>query len=332
MNTLKIFGKYKSVILLLLLATSIASGQIADGVSDLSIECPDSVLKVGENAAFKVIMPSDIKLKNLVFNWTVSSGEIISGQRTREIKVSLPLENTTLTITVKVDGLPSLMKNTDSCISIVVPPPSAELVRELSVNVSYEVLLSELDNLFIRLQNYPSSKGYIIIFAEKGKNIRNFVREIQIKNYIRLRRYDPERIVLIRGKNNAEAGMQFWTVPSGVDISEIQNLKADEDFGADDWSYDLSNIKKPFILGTQICDYDCESFNFKLYAEYLKANPKSRGNIVIYETTQTKFRQTAKEIIDELVNLGVLRRQLKAIFVRTKENNSVQPIEIWLLP
>ena len=76
----------------------------------------------------------------------------------------------------------------------------------------------------------------------------------------------------------------------------------------------------------------CSSYDLEFYADTLKANPASRGNIVIYETARRKFRKKEDSILLELAKSGIARKRLRTFYVRVKSGSLREGIELWLLP
>jgi hypothetical protein len=69
-----------------------------------------------------------------------------------------------------------------------------------------------------------------------------------------------------------------------------------------------------------------------LYAEFLKANPRMRGNVVIGASSAAAYRRRAREKLDELAGMGVARKRLRTFFVKVKPNLLQESVEYWLLP
>jgi hypothetical protein len=153
-----------------------------------------------------------------------------------------------------------------------------------------------------------------------------------MKRYIQNRRFDPARILFVRAGMLENPRTEFWLVPAGADSSEIIDGK---DYGEGKWSYDLSSVTRPFILEGDYTDVYGLCPTPDLFPNLLKANPKMRGNIVIYATSRAIFRKSEKDILSRLTKAGIERKRLRTFFVRkTKfdmEMQALQP-EYWLLP
>ena len=89
----------------------------------------------------------------------------------------------------------------------------AELVTEFNLNTN-EVLLLELDNFVNRLQDDPTASGRITINGNKKSRTK---AEKQIKNHIKNRGFDFNRLIFINGDGNSKVLIKLWIVPAGAE-------------------------------------------------------------------------------------------------------------------
>lgn len=93
------------------------------------VTCPDSGL--GPTLTFFANVSGSSPSAKLSFNWTVSSGKIISGQGTASIVVdNTEARGQGMTGTVEVVGIPKECGNKSSCSIIVCPGPAARKFDE----------------------------------------------------------------------------------------------------------------------------------------------------------------------------------------------------------
>ncbi len=71
-----------------------------------------------------------------------------------------------------------------------------------------------LDNFYVELNNNPSATGYIINFGSAREIARV---ERLIRNQIKFRRFDGERLVIVNGGKAEKLQTQFWLVPAGAE-------------------------------------------------------------------------------------------------------------------
>jgi hypothetical protein len=213
----------------------------------------------------------------------------------------------------------------------VADSPRALKVEEFGASINCEEVLARLDNYFASLQNDPTAGGLIAVYGEKatagGLKARNTRYDaLRILGWMELRRFDASRITVVQdATGGGDARTEFWLVPAGATPPEIDGVP---------WSYDLSNLAEPYLLGTEYSDgvAGCTGGNPYLYAEFLKANPKMRGNIVIGASSPKNYRRRAGQLLDMLGEKGVLRRRLKTFFVKVKPNLLQESVEFWLIP
>lgn len=74
------------------------------------------------------------------------------------------------------------------------------------------------DNYFIKLENEPTSQGYIITYGPNKPIAR---RETFLRNYILMRRFNEQRVKFVTGGFSKELKTEFWIVPEGAEPPKI---------------------------------------------------------------------------------------------------------------
>lgn len=149
------------------------------------------------------------------FNWTVSAGEIESGQGTPTITVRVPAEGVSnITANVEVGGLCEQCPNTGSETAPVdTTRPESRQVDEFDRATDDDVK-ARIDNFYIELNNNPNAQGYIINYGTPREIAR---RVAQINKAINFRKYDRSRIVFVEGGDTGEGvRTRLYIVPSGA--------------------------------------------------------------------------------------------------------------------
>lgn len=95
--------------------------------------------------------------------------------------------------------------------------PSAIKIEEF-VNEPSGYVKMLTDNFLIKLQNEPTSQGYIISY---GLNKLIIERERFLRNYILMRGFDSKRITFITGGFNKEIKTEIWIAPKGADPPKL---------------------------------------------------------------------------------------------------------------
>ncbi len=119
---------------------------------------------------------------------------------------------------------------------------------------------ARVDNFFLELNNNPSVVAYIVNFGTVKEIAK---REKQIKDYLKIRRYDQSRITFVQGGFRVMVQTQFWTVPAGAETPKIE-----------------SSSKKIIELGkanTEEIQRDVDAFFIEL-----NNNPDLKGYIINY--------------------------------------------------
>ena len=162
------------------------------------------------------------------------------------------------------------------------PEPEAELFDKFGL-LNCEDIWARQDAFFVALQNSPTSIGYAVIYGKKDATGQNLAREKLITGFIKFRRFDPTRLMIVRGKESDEPRTEFWLVPAGTDKPDFEEAK---------WDLTFSEDQKPFIYySSNEDDGVCPGGRqLKIYSEYLTENPNARANIVIYARSKSAFQ------------------------------------------
>lgn len=155
--------------------------------------------------------------------WTVSHGEISSGQGTKEIVVQQSgTEYRPVTATVEIGGYAPACEVKVSAASpeklISVPLKFDEFG-----NVPSGDMKARLDNYALGIQNTPEMLAYIIFYGGRLYNGRPGRRDeadklaARLKNYLlNTRGIEPERLLMINGGFREEWTAELWLSPRGV--------------------------------------------------------------------------------------------------------------------
>ena len=150
------------------------------------------------------------------YNWSVSAGTISAGQGTSTITVDttgLPA-NSNVTATVDVGGQPETCacpRTASETGGITETKP--DLVDEFGKATDDDVK-ARIDNFYIRLNNDPSARGYIINYGTPAEIKK---RRAQIMKAINFRKYDASRVTFVDGPDNGTGvNTKLYTVPAGA--------------------------------------------------------------------------------------------------------------------
>lgn len=293
----------------------------------ISVSGPAEIVRVGQNIVFTADVQGD-KDNRSIYNWTINSGVIISGQGTKSITVqtNAEMERQTITATVEVSGnwCPVCDKMYASETATIENLPQPVLVDKFTRG-NCEDVLSRMDYFFTELQNDPTAIGYFIAY---GKPKPFIIAEREARNWINIKRFDPSRITFMRGGGNSDkAEIELWLVPSGANPPEVKSMP---ETVVQETEKETPKPIEPYIFSSEYYDgiAGCEEeLNLEGFAEMLKENPKSRGNIVIMELTRSGFLKKEREILRFLTKQGISRQRLK-----TFHQKVFGGVELWFLP
>lgn len=327
------------LLLLNLLALNLSAQDkpIEDACPVLTVTEPSGVVAPGEDLIFTANVTGGSS--DITYNWRVDKGTITEGQGTAAITVSTEgLLDDAVTVTVSITGgFLNTCDTEESGTGIVRSKPQARLFETVeNPNCDYHMMI--LDGFFRELQNDPSATGYILTYGSPRSVSR---MERQMRSYLNMRKFDPTRVVFISGGLKGNLTVEHWIVPAGADSPTVKGDDLPEKDTADTPKESASDTgtetdaidkTKPYIFSSEFYDgYTCygeeNEIDLEGYAQILKENPKSRGNIVISLMTKQEFREKEKEILDFLTSKGINRKRL-----RTFHQKSFGGVELWFLP
>ncbi len=181
---------------------------------DVSVTGPGSTTKPGETLTFTANVSGD-STGTVRYNWTVSAGEIVSGQGTPTITVQTTADmagqNVTATVNITNDCTTCVKSASES--GPVAPMPQAVQIDEFT-NATNDDIKARVDAFYIELNNNPSDQGVIIDY---GTDKQIAQREAAIRKAIAFRKYDASRVTFVRGGDQG-TGVRtvFWRVPPGA--------------------------------------------------------------------------------------------------------------------
>lgn len=186
--------------------------------ASISVSGPGGVTQPGEQMTFTANV-SGGQASNLTYNWTVSAGEIVSGQGTSSITVATTraMANSNVTATVTIGGqdpacdCPATANDSGAIAGF----PEAVLIDEYG-NIPNDQIRGRLDTFFADLANNPDSQGYVITY---GTDRQARVREALIRNHMRLRSVDESRVTFVRGgvHESGTVYTKLYRVPAGAE-------------------------------------------------------------------------------------------------------------------
>src|SRR5687768_6041331 len=179
---------------------------------NVGITCPEQI-KAGQPLTFSSSLSGGTGNVPSIFNWTVSSGRIISGQGTSSITVDTSgLEGQSLKASLTMGGYE--VECAASC-TIEFPVPLTSRKFDEFPDIARNDEKARLDNLVIELQNDPTATAYIVIYpGARGRAGEVQTRSTGIIDYlVNSRGIDSRRVVTLVGPKRDELMVQLWVSP-----------------------------------------------------------------------------------------------------------------------
>jgi hypothetical protein len=211
-------------------------------------------------------------------------------------------------------------------------PPTAELFDEYG-EIPCGDVLNRLDLFFVELQNDPDAKGIAVIQIKNDDIRTGFEQEQLIRGNVAFRNFPAERLEIVRTTSDDEFRVQYWVVPDGTELPDLEEKG---------WDLKFSGDQKPFLFTASSNDVvacpGIDELGLNFFAEYLNANPKARGNIVLKTPSDKKFAAEKRSLIESITGeYKIPSSRLRFFRVRKKEfNESIfspeVEVEFWILP
>lgn len=181
----------------------------------VGIICPDQII-AGQPVTFTSNLEGGNGNVPKIYNWTVSSGKIISGQGTKSITVDTTgMEGRALTASLAMAGYD------EECLAtcmIQFPAPIAGRKFDQFPDIARNDEKARLDNFTIGLQTDPTATGYVIVYP--GRTDRADLaqkRATRITDYmVNTRGLDARRIVTVVGSLRDDFRIELWIRPQGA--------------------------------------------------------------------------------------------------------------------
>ena len=216
------FSKVVLVSLLAFLLAFIANAQNAEvskpsDCPQISVVGPAGVSMPGELIWFRVNLNPE-PTSELKFHWTTDAGQVDEGQSTKRIGVRylMGMRGTTLTATVKIEGLTSHCQNMASDGAPLIWDPGPELLSEFSVPLA-SIHIRYLRAAAAELVRNPNNQMYIIEYfpprtsesskTRKRNRIRSFMGDTL--------RFDVSRITIVTSEADRPL-TKIYRIPPGA--------------------------------------------------------------------------------------------------------------------
>jgi hypothetical protein len=146
-----------------------------------------------------------------VYKWSISAGEIVSGQGTSYIKVDAArFPGQFVTATVEIDDLEPGCANTASVTQTICHSPASRLFDQYG-NISFTKEKSRLDVFANQLNEMPGAQGYLIAYNDSRKRAERAKQYLVDKHNV-----EAERIVVVEGGTREDLTIELYIVPTGA--------------------------------------------------------------------------------------------------------------------
>lgn len=188
---------------------------------------------------------------------------------------------------------------------------------------SCELQRSLVDVLLAELTQSPASKGVIVIHGEHHDPITAYMQRSTIADHLRLRKFDTNRIVFVRGKSEPGFRAELWKAADN-DLDSFTRLP---------WNLKLTELNRPILVYAESwiqganCGFWASDLTF--YSEFLTANPDLLGRVIIRDRSVGRFNKVRTRIIKELATkFKIAKSRLEFAYIQSDSPD----IEYWYIP
>lgn len=174
---------------------------------------PSGIIKPGEVGNYAARVQTQGKESDLQYKWTVSRGEIVSGQGTGKIEVRNP-EGWSMTVSVEVGGFPVGCPNTASeTAGAPLQVPQAKKLADIPGPLSHASFSGEVD----ALNQDATAQLYVFLSGSKRSRSRSLEqkRKLVLANIAPAVEGGSGRITIVSETETNDKAV-FWLVPAGA--------------------------------------------------------------------------------------------------------------------
>lgn len=193
----------------------------------VTVDCPTGVTEASTPVRFTANIEGADPKATLTYNWSVSTGTIISGQGTSAIIVDQAgTADRSITATVKVGGLDSSCPLIASCSKMPGLPALSRKFDEYG-NTAFKDEKARLNKFAKQLRSEPESRGYIITYGRRrGRAGEAEAHARHAKSYlVKIHGIDPKRIVTVDGGFRTNLEVELWIAPPGAKPPTVSSDK-----------------------------------------------------------------------------------------------------------
>jgi hypothetical protein len=319
--------------LLILLLSGAAAGQGAHYTYPFSLVCPERLVIAGESVSIEAKFEGGHTGERYqpAYNWSVSAGQILSGQGTPAITMQVPAEegaviNVSLQRSFLEAHFPGVQREA-SCAIAIQTVPVARMTDEFKTRGSNcEDGFARLDGLLVELGNDPNAAAVIALYGDTRDRKAASRRELQLRNHLIFRKFGRDRITYVRGVDRVDGTTQFWMVPPGAAQPSIER-------GAETFE---APPARPYLYAESYTDGvpGCfgHLFDIEEYGRTLRESPGSRGRLIIRVPSRSEFNRTLKELTADLAKEGIPRSRFTALYKYVRPNRLLEVVELWVVP
>ena len=198
-----------------------------------------------------------------------------------------------------------------------------------------EEIKAIVDNFFIKLNEYPGSRGIIVGQADSKIEGRFDHYLDAIRKGMLFRKYSIDRITFVRTVNGNEMLFQFWRVPNGSNPPPIGAMYSRQPV-VEATLFDKSWINSVYGRGVffggedEPCDF---GLNFDGFADRLRSDKSLLGYLVTFSEIghkRVKERTAAFRTIKNLIrHYRIAKNRIRYLYGGPKTNDEMQ---LWLVP
>ncbi|MFN0139767.1 MAG: hypothetical protein ACKVQW_06735 [Pyrinomonadaceae bacterium] len=203
-----------------------ATRGFGQGCPTIEILTPAGLTNAGDSFVVSAMVKSSLGVGSLKYAWTVSSGALADGQGSPTLSIATTREDAgkNISVTVKVEGLPSVCENKSTELVGIAPVFGCNMPADEFGAIKAPEVRAHIDNLFIHLISNPDMVAlFEMEFSANETPRARKLRITRILDAIQLRKYDLDKVIFHISSEENQTTTRVRILPLSADYNKWIN-------------------------------------------------------------------------------------------------------------
>ena len=168
--------------------------------------------------------------------------------------------------------------------------PNAVLIDEFPRQHCDE-FLARIDNFYLQLNSNPTSRGYFVITGEHKFLSQKLGTELMLESAVVGRKFDRNRVTVIRGNEKGDLQIRLWLVPEGATAPPFEKAN---------WNLNMGLADEPFLLRSDMQQICSPPPFLSIAKDLLAANPEGLVYVLVHGQSHNERQRELSRSMREL--------------------------------